>query len=62
MATPMTNSMLTAANTIPLLDASNLPSADDWAILEALQYDVDPDMDSDFDRFGRVRLAAAFDE
>ncbi len=62
MATPMTNSMLSAANTIPLLDASNLPSADDWAILESLQFDVDADMDSDFDRFGRVRLSAAFDE
>ena len=62
MATPMTKSMLTAANTIPLLDASNLPSADDWAILEALQYDVDGDMDSEFDRFGRIRLTAAFDE
>jgi hypothetical protein len=49
---------------IPLLDASNLPSADDWAFLEALQPDADlaEDVEPDFDRFGRFRLTASFDE
>jgi hypothetical protein len=61
MATQIVNPTLSALNAIPLLDASNLPSADDWAILEALQYGVSGDMDLD-DRFGRFRLAASFDE
>ena len=49
---------------IPLLDASNLPSAEDWALLEAIQIDADiaDDVDADFDRYGRLRLAASFDE
>ena len=52
------------ANPIPLLDASNLPSADDWALLEAIQIDADiaGDMEPDFDRYGRLRVAASFDE
>jgi hypothetical protein len=51
-------------NVIPLLDASNLPSADDWALLEAIQADADftGDVEPDFDRFGRFRVAASFDE
>ena len=53
-----------STNAIPLLDASNLPSADDWALLEAIQHDAElaGDVEPDFDRFGRFRLAAAFDE
>jgi hypothetical protein len=53
-----------AASSIPLLDASNLPSADDWALLEAIQIDTDiaGDAESDFDRYGRLRVAASFDE
>jgi len=49
---------------IPLLDASNLPSADDWAILESLNADADfaSEMEPDFDRFGRFNVSAAFDE
>jgi len=54
------------ANTtaIPLLDASNLPAADDWALLESIQADGDLAIDGepDFDRYGRFRVAAAFDE
>ena len=52
------------ANPIPLLDASNLPSADDWALLEAIQSDADiaGDLEPDFDRYGRLRVAASFDE
>jgi len=50
--------------TIPLLDASDLPYADDWAVLEAIQADgvhgIDAEQDSD--RFGRFRVAASFDE
>ena len=49
---------------IPLLDASDLPAADDWALLESLQAEGDfaIDAEPDFDRFGRLRLTAAFDE
>ena len=61
MATQILNTAISAQNAIPLLDASNLPAADDWAILEALQYDVSGDLEPD-DRFGRFRLAASFDE
>jgi hypothetical protein len=49
---------------IPLLDASNLPAADDWALLESIQSDGDfaIDVEPDFDRFGRFQVAASFDE
>jgi hypothetical protein len=49
---------------IPLLDASNLPAADDWAVLESIQADGDfaVDGEPDFDRFGRFQVAASFDE
>ncbi len=64
MATPALNISVSPQNGIPLLDASNLPSADDWAILEAIHADADfaSDMEPDFDRFGRFRLSASFDE
>jgi hypothetical protein len=57
-------SAVAATQTIPLLDASNLPSAEDWAVLEAIQADTEfaSDVEPDFDRFGRFRLAASFDE
>ena len=50
--------------TIPLLDASDLPYADDWAVLEAIQADGDFGIDAepDIDRFGRFRVSASFDE
>ena len=49
---------------IPLLDASNLPADDDWALLESIQADGDFAIDGepDFDRFGWLRVAASFDE
>jgi hypothetical protein len=48
---------------VPLLDATDLPSADDWALLEAIHAGVDDrDFEPDFDRGGRFRLAAAFDD
>ena len=52
------------ASSVPLLDASNLPSADDWALLEAIQIDahIAGDGEPDFDRYGRLRVAASFDE
>jgi hypothetical protein len=51
-------------NAIPLLDASFLPSAEDWALVEAIQADTatSGDVDSEFDRPGRFRVAAAYDE
>ena len=52
-----------AAHAIPLLDASSLPSAEDWTLLEAIHAHWDSgDADTDTDRFGRFRLTAAFDE
>jgi hypothetical protein len=52
------------ATAIPLLDASNLPAADDWVLLESIQADGDFAIDGepDFDRFGRFHVAASFDE
>lgn len=49
---------------IPLLDASNLPAADDWALLESIQSDGDLAIDgeTDIDRFGRFHVTASFDE
>src|SRR4029078_641067 len=48
---------VSVAGPIPLLDASNLPSADDWALLEAIQMDADlaGDVEADFDRYVRLR-------
>ena len=64
MATHLAHSLFRPTSTIPLLDASNLPSADDWALLEAIQASGDfaSDVEPDFDRFGRFRVAASFDE
>jgi hypothetical protein len=64
MTTSTASPVVLPVNSIPLLDASNLPSADDWALLEAIQADADlgADLEPDFDRFGQFRVAAAFDE
>lgn len=64
MTIPAIHGPASVASSIPLLDASNLPSADDWALLEALHIDADiaGDAEPDFDRYGRLRLAASFDE
>ena len=64
MTTQAIRELASVASSIPLLDASNLPSAEDWALLEAMQIDVDiaGDVEADFDRYGRLRLAASFDE
>jgi hypothetical protein len=49
---------------VPLLDASSLPAAEDWTLLEAFHADVNDstDFEPGFDRCGRLRLAAAFDD
>jgi hypothetical protein len=64
MTTDVIRDRSPVANPIPLLDASYLPSADDWALLEAIQLDADiaGDLEPDFDRYGRLRVSASFDE
>ena len=64
MRTDVIRDRSSVANPIPLLDASNLPSADDWALLEGIQIDADvgADVEPDFDRYERLRVAASFDE
>jgi hypothetical protein len=51
-------------NSIPLLDASSLPSNDDWALLESINVYAESVNDSEpgHDRFGRVRVSAFYDE
>jgi hypothetical protein len=51
-------------NSIPLLDASSLPSNDDWALLESINAYAEPvtDFEPDNDRYGRVRVSAFYDE
>jgi hypothetical protein len=51
-------------NSIPLLDASSLPSNDDWALLESINVYAEPatDFEPDHDRYGRVRVSAFYDE
>jgi hypothetical protein len=57
-------SVASQANAIPLLDASSLPSNDDWALLESINADTDAwaDFEPGSDRFGRIRLSAFYDE
>lgn len=49
---------------IPLLEAGFLPSAEDWALLESIQTSLDPIdwFDYESDRDGGFHLAAAFDD
>ena len=62
MATVSTH--VATPTTIPLLDASDLPYADDWAVLGALAGDGEFGIDAepDVDRFGQFRVSASFDE
>ena len=64
MTTQAIRGSVSVGSPTPLLDASNLPSADDWALLEAIQMDADiaGDVEPDFDRYGRLRVAASFDD
>ena len=52
------------ASSIPLLDASSLPSEDDWAVLESIEAyrGLGGDIESDVDRFGRFNVRTAYDE
>jgi hypothetical protein len=52
----------TNASTIPLLDASSLPSDDDWTLLESIKAWPGIDFEPDADRFGRFNVSAAYDE
>jgi len=58
------NPVAASVRSIPLLDASSLPSAEDWSLLESINDSLDAaaDFEPDFDRFGRLRLTASFDE
>ena len=64
MTTATSNMSVSSQKGITLLDASTLPSADECTILEAIQADADfaSDTEPDFDRFGRFRLSASFEE
>ena len=64
MRTYLHDPVATQLNSIPLLDASSLPSSDDWALLESINVRTDAatDFEPDFDRFGRERLRASYDE
>jgi hypothetical protein len=46
--------------TFPLLEASDLPGADDWSVLETLRFDDAGDFDDD--RFATVTVAPSFDD
>jgi hypothetical protein len=62
MATYFSDRFVEPASAIPLLDASSLPAAEDWALLESINPHDAGDFEPDLDRFGRFRLTAAFDE
>jgi hypothetical protein len=44
----------------PLLEASDLPGADDWSVLESLRFDDGGDFDDD--RLASVTVAPSFDD
>ena len=58
------DSVASPSSSIPLLDASSLPSADDWALLESINVYTGPstEFEPDSDRFGRIGLRAFYDE
>ncbi|HLJ74974.1 MAG TPA: hypothetical protein VKU62_10340 [Thermoanaerobaculia bacterium] len=51
-------------HSIPLLDASSLPSDDDWTLLESIHAvaDASLDFEADIDRFDCIGLRASYDE
>ncbi len=55
------NQVSPASVTVPLLDSSDLPSFDDWALLTTFQADASEDAGTDFDRFGQFHVGV-FDE
>jgi hypothetical protein len=49
---------------VPMLDASDLPAEEDWAVLESLQFDhgIAAEVDPEADRFEEVKVTrGAFD-
>ena len=44
----------------PLLEAGDLPGADDWSVLETLRFDDVTDVDDD--RFASITVAPSFDD
>jgi hypothetical protein len=64
MAAYLDDPIVAPVRSIPLLDASSLPSADDWALLESLSAysGTTGEFEPDFDRYGRFRVSAALDE
>jgi hypothetical protein len=50
--------MITTTPSFPLLEAGDLPGADDWSVLESLHFD---DFDGDDDRFATLSVAS-FDD
>ena len=64
MRTYLHDPVATQLNSIPLLDASSLPSNDDWALLESINVyaEAATDFEPDNDRYGRVRVSAFYEE
>jgi hypothetical protein len=60
MATHLDTAVSTSPYSIPLLDASSLPSEEDWALLESISGYSDSEPEAD--RLGRFRLTASLDE
>jgi hypothetical protein len=47
---------------IPVLEASDLPGEEDWAVLQCLRFDPASEGDPEADRYGEVQVArGAFD-
>ena len=51
------HSVMPQAPTIPLLDASSLPTAEDWAVVESLT-GLGVDFDPDEDRFAGMSVGS----
>ena len=51
--------MITTTPSFPLLEAGDLPGADDWSVIESLHFD--DALDADDDRFATISFAS-FDD
>ena len=51
--------MITTTPSFPLLEAGDLPGADDWSVIESLHFD--DAFDADDDRFASISVAS-FDD
>ena len=59
MRTTTTHNRALPDPSFPLLEASDLPGADDWSLLQPLRFD---DVDLDDDRLASVTFAQSFDD